>query len=221
MLLSRANRGELSLVPFFPRRTARLLRPMRGVASPTVDDGQTPAELEAHYGPDGAVAAAYSWINTIVVAGDLRAAWAKTDLTLRLVFAQAWLWANREHPNTQAYDLDEVAESFAALGFEHDLWSNFEPIQVGELQRGWEGWERGEWGAASASRLVPPDMELVLFQWTGGEVVVYEEPTLVMATPVLLRFTPEGWLVRGLSDQAPTPGWPPEVPPPSLAAPRR
>jgi len=60
------------------------------------DDRQSAEELDAHYGPKGPVAAANAWMKK-VLAGDSRSAWKRTDPTFRLVLAQSWLWANREH----------------------------------------------------------------------------------------------------------------------------
>jgi hypothetical protein len=55
--------------------------------------------------------------------------------------------------------------------------------------------------------------ELVLFIDTGGEVKVYDEPTLVHAVGVLLHHTEDGWLVAGFDTAAdaspPSPEWPP------------
>jgi hypothetical protein len=87
-----------------------------------MSDEQSLPELASHYGPRGPVAAANEWIS-LVLSGNLRAAWPKTDATLRLVLAQAWLWANRERPDVEPFDLDDGAQSLAGLTFDHDLWS--------------------------------------------------------------------------------------------------
>ncbi len=72
------------------------------------DFSQGPEELQAHYGPDGPVAAAVAWLE-IVISSDLMDVWPRTDPQLRLVLAQAWLWANRDHPDVAPYDRDEAA----------------------------------------------------------------------------------------------------------------
>jgi hypothetical protein len=173
---------------------------------------QRDQELAAHFGPDGPVAAAGTWL-ALVLAGNLREAWPKTDPNLRVVLAQAWLWANREHPEVTPYERDDAAASLAGLTFDHDLWLPFEETQLGEI-RGWAGdFNLKDWGAASHPRLVPPDRELVMFIRTGGEVLTFEEPTFVEgALTMLMRHAPSGWLVAGFSDEAPEPGWPPKAP---------
>jgi hypothetical protein len=168
-------------------------------------------ELAAHYGPRGPVAAANEWM-TLVLSGNLRAVWPRTDATLRLALAQAWLWANREHPDVASYDLDDVARSLAGLTFDHDLWAAFEETQTREFRDAWPDFNHDDWGAASRPRPVPPDCEIVFYMRTGGEALTVTQETLVENPIILLmRSTPDGWLVRGFSDQQPKPGWPPKL----------
>jgi hypothetical protein len=176
---------------------------------------QSPEELAIHYGPGGPVAAVYEWVE-LIHAGDLRAAWPKTDPTLRLVLAQAWLWANRGHATVIPYDREEAAESLAGTRFDHDLWPAFEETQIGEFAEQWPDFPSDEWGAASRPRPVPPDSEVVMFMRTGGEVIQITEPTLMETFPFLMRLADGEWLVESFSSERPKPGWPPEAPRPSI-----
>jgi hypothetical protein len=175
-------------------------------------DEQTPGEMAAHYSPGGPVTAANDWIS-LVLSGDLRSAWFRTDERLRLVLVQAWLWANREHPSVAPFDLEEAAASLSGLTFSHDLWSDFEQTQLDEFRQAWPDFNHEDWGAASRPRPVPPDCEIVLYVRTSGEALLFTEETLIDEPIVLLmRTTTDGWLVRGFSDEPPQPGWPPTAP---------
>jgi hypothetical protein len=174
-------------------------------------DEQTPGEMAAHYSPGGPVSAANDWIS-LVLSGDLRSAWSRTDETLRLVLVQAWLWANRVHPSVKPFDLEAAAASLSGLTFSHVLWSDFEQTQVDEFRQAWPNFNHEDWGATSRPRPVPPDCEIVLYVRTDGEVLHIEQETLVEnPVVVLVRSTSDGWLVRGFSDVPPQPGWPPSA----------
>jgi hypothetical protein len=175
-------------------------------------DHQTPEEMLAHVGPGGPVDAVRRWSELVLVDGDLREAWPLMDEPLRLVTAQAWLWANRTHVAVTPFDCDEVAASLASLSFDHPLWPAFEETQLGEFREAWRDFNHSDWGAASRPRLIAPDYELVLFMHTGGEVLTLETETLMPSLPFVVRSTPNGWLVAAFSDQLPEPGWPPSAP---------
>lgn len=175
-------------------------------------DEQSIEEMGAHFGPEGPVSAANDWME-LALSGSLRQAWPRTDEALRLVLAQAWLWANQDHPAVSPYDLEEAARSLAGLSFDHELWDAFAETQTTEFHDTWPDFNHEDWGAASRPRPVPPDCEIVLYMRTGGQPLRIERETLVEgAITILMRATSDGWLVRGFSDQPPQPGWPPDAP---------
>jgi hypothetical protein len=171
---------------------------------------QSQEELDAHFGPSGPVTAAADWLY-LVTSGDLRQAWPRTDPTLRLVLAQAWLWANRSHVLVRPYDIEEAAPRLAGLTFDHELWPHFEETQVGEFAENFGDYDRSRWGAGSRPRPIPPDYEIVKFFDTDGQVLHFDEPTFIEGgIKLLVRSTPEGWVVAGFGEEPPVPGWPPE-----------
>lgn len=181
----------------------------RAVTLDLMDEGQSVEEIEAHFGPDGPVAASTKWI-TLVQSGDLQSAWSLTDPHLRLIRAQAWLWANRDHPMIAPYDRDDAATRLSGLAFDHPLWEAFEETQIGEFHEAWPDFDLESWGVASRPRPVPPDLEVVVYMRTGGEVQVIAEPSVLPARSFLLRSTPDGWLMFGFNSTDPgEPGWPP------------
>jgi hypothetical protein len=178
--------------------------------------GQGEEELAAHYGPEGPVRAASQWLD-LVLSGRLPDAWQNTDPELRLVLAQAWLWANRERLNVKAYDREEAASALAGLTFEHDLWPAYEETQVQEAREKW-GESTTRIGALRVARVSSRQTVSWCFsRLRGGEILTLDGPTLLdNVIPVLMRSMPEGWLVAGFSDQRPQPGWPPSAPVPPI-----
>ncbi len=172
--------------------------------------GQTPEELAAHYGKDGAVAAAGSWLATYLDLG-LGAVWVRTDPSLRLVMAQGWLWANRSHPEIVGQDLDELAarivEAAPADGWPRVVLSYLDAELRGQMAP----WLLdGRYGAASRPRPIATGYELVVLLECGDEPRVFTELTQEYAELFVMRQTPHGWLLAGFGDErVPTPGWPP------------
>lgn len=174
-------------------------------------DRQSPAELEAHYGPGGPVAAVLEWIQAVFDEGDMRASWPLTDPGYRLCLAQAWVWANRGQEALSTYDLELLAEEFAEVACRHPLWGAFAETTLEEhtvLE-----FDLESWGFASRPRPVVPDYELVFLIRTDGETVLITEPTDVRAHPFLVHHTPGGWRFAGYSGIVPEPSWPPKPPP--------
>ena len=135
--------------------------------------------------------------------------------TLRLCRTQAWLWNNRTHPDIAALDLEEEAERIAAVPSGSSLWSDFAITELDQLNETWphrfKAMEEGRLGAGSATRVIGPDLEVVLLMEATGEVEVFDQPTLVPDTfPFAVRMTDYGWRVAAYADFIPEPGWPPE-----------
>jgi hypothetical protein len=174
------------------------------------EDWQTEEEIEAHVGPGGPVQPAREWL-TDMVAGDVAAAWPKTDPTYRLVHAQAWIWANRTHPMVEPFDRDTLAAALASSSSSHPLWPNFAQSVHEEIRERYGDFTNETYGAASRPRPVGPDFEMVkLIKVEEGTPLAFTGPTLVRGAVLLMHRTEDGWLVAGLGTDAPgIPGWPP------------
>jgi hypothetical protein len=171
------------------------------------------AEAALHYSEGGPVAAAQRWL-AATEAGDFPAFWRLMDDNLRLVVAQDWIWANTEIGNPYFPDVpderDDLAERIAAdvVPADDELGDLFIAVMTDKF-RG-IGYNSETWGAASRPRLIAPDYELLLFVDTHGEVLTFDEPTLIETDLQLLMHASEGsWLVAGFTDRIPQPGWPP------------
>jgi len=178
-------------------------------------DPEEAGRIASHFGPDGPVAAVYAWLD-LVRADDFGSAWVLMDDNLRLCRAQAWLWNNRSHPDIAALDLDEEAKRIAAVPSTSSLWPDFAITELDQLNGTWphrfKAMEEGRLGAGSATRVLGPDLEVVLLMEGTGEVEVFDQPTLVPdAFPFAVRMTDHGWRVAAYGDFVPEPGWPPEL----------
>lgn len=182
------------------------------------DPAEDPVEAErmaGHYSTTGPVKAVYGWLDC-VIADDFAEAWQRMDDNLRLCRAQAWIWNNRTHPYFAAHDLDVDAGVLAQVPSTGPIWDDFAATELEQLLETWDdflaAYQRGHVGAASASRAIGPDLEVVILQNTGGNVVVYDDPTLIADAFVFtVRLIESDWKVAAYTDYVPTPGWPPEL----------
>lgn len=173
------------------------------------------ARVADHYGPNGPVEAVYSFLRS-VDDSSFADVWSWHDRDLRLVRAQAWLWNNREAIELAGQDLAARAQSWVDNEAIDDLWPSFASIELQSLRSSWSKWlaclRNGSLGAGSASRLVGPDLEVVLLMPTEGEPLVFNEPTLVdSAITFVVRRTDDGWRIAAYGDRLPESGWPPTI----------
>lgn len=178
-------------------------------------DPEEAARILSHFGSEGPVEAVYAWLE-LIMAGDYAGAWALMDDNLRLCRAQAWLWNNRSLPGIVPAELDKEAARLAAVPSDSPLWSDFAVIELDQLNETWQlrfsAMEEGRVGAGSATRVLGPDLEVVLLLEGSGEVEVFDEPTLVRDAFVFAaRMTDGGWRIAAYGDFIPQPGWPPEL----------
>lgn len=176
-------------------------------------DPEEAVRIVSHFGPAGPVACVWRWLD-MIRAGNFASAWAGMDDNLRLCRAQASLWANRTVSEIAALDLEEEAERLAAVPSTSALWSDFATTELHQLHETWhhrfQALAEGRLGAGSGTRVLGPDLELVLLLEGDGEVQVFNEPILVPdAFPFAVRLTGDGWKVAAYGDFIPEPGWPP------------
>lgn len=189
------------------RETSSSLAPPRAALSP--EDQR----VSMHYGEEGPVAIAYEWLE-VIADHDYATAWDLMDKNLRLCRSQAWLWNNRDTLGDE--DLDSRASLLVQPGSESPLWEQFAHTELGQLHGTWAhhfaAMSAGTLGAASATRIVGPNLEVVvLVDLDSTQPVVYDKPTLITdALVFLVRHTLRGWRVAGYEDRPPDPGWPPQ-----------
>ncbi|PWJ07365.1 hypothetical protein DKG34_12410 [Streptomyces sp. NWU49] len=164
--------------------------------------------MDAHFREGGPVDTANKFVKA-VKKKKMNRAWELLTPTLRLVLAQAWIWANKDHPNITLYERGELASSLSAVKSNHPLARDFMVTQLGEFQSAFMAIDE-TWGAASNPRPIGVDYELVLLSPTGGDVIIFDERTGPLRTaPFLMKQLMGQWRVEGFGPAYPIPGWPP------------
>ncbi|MFJ4486809.1 SEFIR domain-containing protein [Streptomyces longwoodensis] len=164
--------------------------------------------MDAHFRDGGPVDTANKFVKA-VKKRKINRAWELLTPTLRLVLAQAWIWANKDHPDVTPYDRNELANSLSAVKSNHPLTRGFMAMQLGEFQSAFEAIDE-TWGAASNPRPIGIDYELVLLSPTGGDVIIFDERTGPLRTaPFLMKQLMGQWRVDAFGPAYPIPGWPP------------
>ena len=175
--------------------------------------------MASHYSDSGPVAAVHQWVDS-VIAEDFGSVWLAMDDNLRLCRAQAWVWNNRTHPYFVDADLEAEVQRLVALPSTGPIWDDFAMTELEQLLETWDdllsAHKRGDVGAASATRVIGPDLEVVILMDTGGKAVVFDGPTLIDDAFVFsVRMTEDGWRLTAYSDFVPVPGLPPQLEPPT------
>lgn len=168
------------------------------------------ARFTAHY--RGPVAAVYAFLDAILTEGNYGKAWRVADPNWRLCRAQAWLWANRDHPLVASFDRDDAARSLAADDSTHELWGHFAATELEQFTEAWADPDVTKYGAASASRPVA-DGEIVFLTDVSGSPsgLLVTAPTLLKGVPFLVRQIDDVWVIANVAgDSLPEPGWPPD-----------
>jgi hypothetical protein len=164
--------------------------------------------MNSHLGPGGPVMAAQDWLAS-VRRGRMRKLWEEIDPNLRLVLAQAWIFANRDHPNLAGLDRDKLAAELAKIRPRHKLVRAFFATQLAEIQDAYRAYDNETWGAAERPRRFGVDHELVILMETGGDIIEWQPGMRLPAIPILLRRVLGRWRIANFSAEMPIPGWPP------------
>lgn len=164
--------------------------------------------MNAHFGPDGPVAAAQNCIS-LVHRGRMRELWEELEPNLRLVLAQAWIFANRDHPKIAGLDRDQLASELAKPRPKHKLTRDFFATQLAESRDAYRVYNEDTWGAAERPRRFGIDYELVILMETGGDGIEWQPDMSLPALTFLLRRILGRWRIANFKPEFPIPGWPP------------
>jgi hypothetical protein len=162
----------------------------------------SPADVDAHYGPNGPVASALAWVE-MVLDGRLADAWPSTSAIFRLALTRHWCWRNRAALHSQGHDPLLVAAALADDGPAHPLWPAFDRSQKPPESAVRDAETR--WIAAGPPEPVGPDLEVVELVPAKTAGRGHHAPPLTL----LVRLSPRGWLVAGHGRSPTQPGWPP------------
>jgi hypothetical protein len=171
--------------------------------------------MNAHFAPGGPVAAVQNCL-TLVRRGRMRQLWEELEPSLRLVLAQAWIFANRDHPRLAGLDRDELASELAKPRPKHKLTRDFFATQLDEFRHAYSAYDEETWGAAERPRRFGIDYELVILMETGGDGIDWRPDMRRPSFPFLLRRILGRWRIANFKPEFPIPGWPPTSKPLSL-----
>ncbi|MFF4088737.1 SEFIR domain-containing protein [Streptomyces nigra] len=164
--------------------------------------------MEWHFRDGGPVDTANKFTRAIKK-GKFNRAWGLLTPKLRLVLAQAWVWANKDHESLAPFDRDDLAKNLSTMKPNHPLARAFSATQLGEFQKSFSAIDE-TWGAASNPRPIGIDYELVVLSPTGGDIVIFDEQTGPLQTaPFLMKQLMGQWRVENFWPAYPIPGWPP------------
>jgi tetratricopeptide (TPR) repeat protein len=164
--------------------------------------------MNSHLGPGGPVVAAQDWLR-LVQKGRMKRVWEGLDPNLRLVLAQAWVYANRDHPSLAGLNQDDLAAELARPRPKHRLVREFFASQLAEFQDAYRAYDHETWGAAERPRRFGIDYELVILMETGGDAIEWQPGMSLPAFGILLRRVLGKWRIANFSAEIPIPGWPP------------
>jgi hypothetical protein len=170
-----------------------------------------------HFDEEGPVLFVYSFLNAVLrddPPPSYDEGWLHLSPLMRICRAQAWIWNNRDDPAIDG-ELQDRLEHLATGPHRGDpLWDDFSAIELRQLREAWGDKYARQLGAASRTRVVGPDLELVVLVPTDGTPIEVHEPTLV--TDALLFLVERGdnrWYIASYGDALPEPGWPPTFDP--------
>lgn len=178
----------------------------------SADLADTLSMMNAHYGEGSAVAAAREYFD-LAKKGKIEELWLRTEPTLRLVLAQAWVFANQEHPALAGFEHEQLATDLADLTIPCPLQEDFFSTQLREMQDSFQNFDAEQWGAAERPRRFGLDYELVIFMETGGDILIFQNGMSPPTIPLLMRRIGPNWKVANFHASYPIPGWPPGVEP--------
>ena len=160
---------------------------------------------------DDSRAVGWKWLRLILADDDFDAAWRITHPNLRLCWIQGTLWTNRDKAFLRGVDLDQLAAALVANEPTNPHWPAMRASLHNEAKSTWSFVDFETWGSTRANTIAP-NLELVLFRDTGGEVTTWKPDEAQHFLPLLMRWENGEWMVAGFHDQEPTPGWPPVFP---------
>ncbi|MEU3956090.1 SEFIR domain-containing protein [Streptomyces achromogenes] len=164
--------------------------------------------MESFFRDGGPVDTAQKFVRA-VKKGKFNRAWGLLTPKLRLVLAQAWIWANKDHESLVPFDRDELAKSLSTIKPNHPLAKSFTATQLYEFQTSFPSIDE-TWGAASNPRPIGVDYELVVLSPADGDLMVFDEKSgPVQTAPFLMRQLLGQWRVENFWPAYPIPGWPP------------
>ncbi|MDV6244739.1 PIN domain-containing protein [Rhodococcus opacus] len=159
-----------------------------------------PAELLRFLGHTRLVSAAWAFLMSVCVDGDLLSVWPNVDPDFRAVLAWRWVQDNHYQMTIDGWEGEAVASALAVPAPEHPLWVHFERVHVRSFRAMLP--DPARWGIGTGTRIVGPGVEvLYVHEMSTLESGVWEPNIPRPVFPILMHLVGDRWLVRNLGSE--------------------
>ena len=159
-----------------------------------------PAELLRFLGHTKLVSAAWAFLTSVCVDGDLLSVWPNVDPDFRSVLAWRWVRDNHYQMTVDGWEGEAVAAALAGPVPEHPLWVHFERVHVRSFRAMLP--DPATWGIGTGTRIVGPGVEvLYVHEMSTLDSGVWEPNVPRPVFPILMHLVDDRWLVRNLGSE--------------------
>jgi predicted nucleic acid-binding protein len=159
-----------------------------------------PTELVRFLGHTKLVGAAWAFLTSVCVDGDLLSVWPNVDPDFRSVLAWRWVRDNHYQMTVDGWEGEAVAAALAGPVPEHPLWVHFERVHVRSFRAMLP--DPATWGIGTGTRIVGPGVEvLYVHEMSTLESGVWEPNVPRPVFPILMHLVDDRWLVRNLGSE--------------------
>jgi hypothetical protein len=159
-----------------------------------------PAELLRFLGHTKLVSAAWAFLTSVCVDGDLLSVWPTVDPDFRAVLAWRWVQDNHYQMTVDGWDGEAVAADLAVPVPDHPLWVHFERVHVRSFRAMLP--DPATWGIGTGTRIVAPGVEvLYVHEMSTLDGGVWEPNVPRPVFPILMHLVDDRWLVRNLGSE--------------------
>nr|EJI97843.1 hypothetical protein JVH1_4637 [Rhodococcus sp. JVH1] len=159
-----------------------------------------PTELVRFLGHTKLVSAAWAFLTSVCVDGDLLSVWPNVDPDFRSVLAWRWVRDNHYQMTVDGWEGEAVAAALAGPVPEHPLWVHFERVHVRSFRAMLP--DPATWGIGTGTRIVGPGVEvLYVHEMSTLESGVWEPNVPRPVFPILMHLVDDRWLVRNLGSE--------------------
>ncbi|PBC53618.1 PIN domain-containing protein [Rhodococcus sp. ACPA1] len=159
-----------------------------------------PAELLRFLGHTRLVSAAWAFLTSVCVDGDLLSVWPNVDPDFRAVLAWRWVRDNHYQMTVDGWEGEAVASALSGPAPDHPLWVHFERVHVRSFRAMLP--DPATWGIGTGTRIVGPGVEvLYVHEMSTLESGVWEPNVPRPVFPILMHLVDDRWLVRNLGSE--------------------
>jgi hypothetical protein len=156
--------------------------------------------------PGTSLWAACTWCESILAHNSLGAVWGLTHWDLRQELVEAWVEANRRHPDILCRDPDDIVADLSSTSSPQmpQLWSGFEQAQLRDFRLMWADVDLASWSWEKEPRVLTLDLETVLLidagdLDAGGRPIGQAPPEGRQALGLVMSYVDGTWCVMAVT----------------------